>query len=385
MSVGSWANRFAFYAASQFRLGNIYEAGFVSAVLFEKYIEDEMKRNGLEKSVNGEFLFDAISQLSEFDSRRYDAVNLNSLRKIRNRSVIHNDDVFEHFNDVNVKQSISKDIRKLVDFVWKRLDPEGVLKHRDIDAIPHIHADFAVMGVREFFQDNRHQISANQCMILPEDFNDLLHMRKHFLQLAEYLQKGILKKYKNLEVDLVSHVDTSSGYVWLAVNHTRPSPDHLRDRIRHSSVSVFATPLDLRVSIDFGGEDYLGRQDYYKFLNTDAAREILVESPGFSIIDLQWHSFVTACEPAPQDFTSQIMQDKLSEALNLLGRYKKEERIVTWERLLIGYLLPRESISYIFIADRMERVIRLYYKFEYYRKNVLNRRNYLNWVPEDLK
>jgi len=384
MSDGAWTKKFAFYAASQYRLGNIIDAGFAAAVLFEKYIEDEMKLNGLQKSVNGEFLCDAIFQLSELDCRRYNSTQLNLLRKIRNRSVIHNDDTFEHYNNPKVKQTISNDIRKLVDFVWKCLDPEGVTRHREIDSIPHIHADSAVMGVREFFQYDRHQISPDQKMILPEDFNDLIHMRRHFLQLGEYLQHGILKKFKNLEVDLVSHVDTSSGYVWLAINHTRPTPDHLRDRIRHSSASIFATPLGLRISIDFGGEDYHGRRDYYNFLMTDAASEILTDGSDFSIIDLEWYSSVTGCQPAPQTFASPELKERLTAALDQLGRYKKEGRIVTWERMLLGYVLQRESISYADIAKRMERIITLYYRFERYRRDELKCRNFLSWVPEGI-
>lgn len=381
MSDKAWAKKFSFYAASQYRLGNIIDAGFAAAVLFEKYIEDEMTRHGLIKSANGEFLCDAIYQLSEIDSRCYNANTLNSLRKIRNRSIIHNDDTFEHYNDCAVKQNISNDIRKLVDFVWKRLDPQGVSRYRNLDAIPHIHADLSVMGVREFFQSDRHHISPEQNQILAEDFNDLIHMRRHFLQLGEYLQKGLLKKFKNLEVDLISHVDTSSGYVWLAVNHTRPSPDHLRDRIRHSSASIFVTPLDLRISIDFGGEDYLGRGDYYNFLATNAASEFFVDNSDFSIIDLEWYSFVTGCEPIPQTFEAPELKDRLAAALDLLERYKSEGRIVTWERLLLGFVFPRKTVSYAHIATRLERIILLYYRFEKYRRDILKRNNHLNWTP----
>jgi len=380
----SWVKKFAFYAASQYRLGNMIDAGFAAAVLFEKYIENEMKLNGLQKSVNGEFLHDGINKLSELDCSRYNSDKLNNLRKIRNRSVIHNDDPFEHYNNPVVKQKISNEIRKLVDFVWKSLDPETFAKYQYIDAIPHIHADSAVMGVREFFQCDKHNFSPDEKIISHEDFNDLIHMRRHFLQLAEYLQNGILKKFKNLEVDLVSHVDSSTGYVWLAVNHKRPSPDHLRDRVRHSSASIFVTPLDLRISLNFGGEDYLGRRDYYKFLMTDAASEILTDSSDYSIIDLEWFSFVTRCDPIPQSFTTPEMKERLTVALDQLGLYKKEGRIVPWDRMLLGYVLPRESVAYADISKRLEQIIYLYYRFEKYRRDVLKCRNYLNWVPEGI-
>ena len=381
MADSAWTRKFAFYAACQFRLGNVFDAGFAAAVLFEKYIEDEMKLHGLEKGVNGDFLFNAISQLSELDSRQYSASQLNTLRKIRNRSVIHSDDSFEHYDEPEIRQNISSEIRQLVDFVWKSMDKQESARYHDIDAIPLIHADLAVMGVKEFFQDNTHKLLHNEKMIFDYDFNDLLHMRRHFLQLGEYLQNGLLKQFKNLEVDLISHVDTTSGYVWLAINHTRPSPDHLRDRIRHSSASIFATPLDLRISIDFGGEDHFGRRDYYQFLTSDEARDILVDGSDFSIIDLEWYSFVTGCEPAPRTFASLEMKDRLTSALDQLEVYHKEGRIVTWERMLLGYVLPRASITYADIAKRLEKIIYLYYRFEKYRRDELKCRNYLDWVP----
>ena len=377
----NWTKRFAFYAASQLRLGNVIEAGFAASVLFEKYIEDEMKQHGLQKSETGDFLYNAIQQLEEADSRVYNANQLNSLRRIRNGAVIHCDDNFENYDKPAARQRIKNDIHKLVRFVWERLDTDRYTHYHSIDAIPPIHADLAVMSVREFYEENTHRIAPSKSTILLEDFDDLIHMRRHFLQLGEYLQKGILKKFRNLEVDLVSHVDTSSGYVWLAVNHTRPSPDHLRDRIRHSSVSIFATPLDLRISIDFGGEDYWARKDYYKFLTTDTASDFISENPDLSIIDLQWYSFITRCEPAPKNLISQEMQNRLFAASEMLEQYKSEGRIVTWERLLLGKVLPRETVSYSAIAYHMERIIELYYKFEKYRRDVLNRKNCLDWVP----
>jgi len=380
----NWTKRFAFYSASQLRLGNVIEAGFAAAILFEKYIEDELGRLCLKRTETGDFLFDAIQQLEEADSHTYNASHLHTLRKIRNKNIIHCDDNFENYDKPSARQQLKSEIHKLVKFVWERLDTERFTKYRTIESIPHIHADFAVMGVREFYEENVHRIDPGKSAILLEDFDDLIHMRRHFLQLGEFVQKGMLKKYRNLEVDLVSHVDTSSGYVWLAVNHKRPAPDHLRDRIRHSSISVFATPLDLRISIDFGGEDYWGRKDYYKFLATEDASEFLTDAYGFSIIGLQWYSFVTSCEPAPKEFTSQEMQKRLSAASDMLKRYKNEGRIVTWERLLLGYVLRREPVTYASIADRMERIIQLYYRFEKYRKDVLERQNCLDWVPEGM-
>lgn len=382
MPEKAWLKKIAFYAASQFRLGNIMDAGFTAAVLFEKYIEDELEAYGLRKSVNGDFLLNAIEQLSEIDNIRYNTNLLNTLRKIRNRSVIHSDDILEHYNDPNVLQHIRPNIRRLVAFVWERLDSEGFSRYRDMDAIPHIHANYAVMGVREFFQDNKHSVSLENTVILPNDFDNLIQMRKHFLQLGDYFQNGLLKKYSNLEVDLISHVDTSSGYVWLAINHTRPSPDHLMDRIRYSSASLFATPLDLRISIDFGGEDYLGREDYYRFLETEIAHRVITAHSEMKCIDLEWYSFITQCEPAQKVIGTPQMKGRLSEAKEKLSIYKYGNKIITFDRLLHGFVLPRKVIEYAVIADHMEKIVEFYYTFELYRRDFLKRENYLMWAPQ---
>jgi len=385
MPEKAWLKKIAFYAASQFRLGNIIDAGFTAAVLFEKYIEDEMKAHGLRKPINGDFLRNAINQLSELDDIRYDSTLLNTLRIIRNRSVIHSDEILEHYNNPNALQCVQPNIQKLVVFVWERLDPEGFDHYRSIDAIPHINAEYAVMGIREFFQNNKHSLLPEQTIILPKDFDNLIHMRKHFLQLGDYFQNGLLKKFNNLEVDLISHVDTTSGYVWLAINHRRPTPDHLMDRIRYSSASIFATPLDLRISIDFGGEDYLGREDYYSFLETDIAHNVINANPEMKCIDLEWYSFITRCEPAQDVIGTSYMKDRLSVARGMLSTFKAESRIITFDRMLHGYVMPRESIEYSVIADRMEIIVQLYYSFELYRRDVLKRENHLNWVPQSVR
>lgn len=382
MPDSAWAKKYAFYAASQFRLGNVIDAGFTASVLFEKYIQTELQRHHLEISEYGEFLRNAITQLSEMDGRTYNFANLNSLRKIRNRSVIHSDETFENYNTPEVRRRVNDDIRKLVTFIWRSLDKKSFARYRDLDAIPHIHADMAVMGVREFFEDNRIALKTNLNAILEDDFNDLIHMRRHFLQLSEYLQNGLLKKYQNLEVDLVSHVDTSSGYVWLAINHTRPEADHLRDRIRHSSASIFATPLDLRISIDFGGEDFLGRSDYYSFLETEELHKFVAANKQLSCIDLEWYSFVTGCEPVVQAFANERFTERVATAKNKLNFMQSENRIVTFERMLLGYVLPRGRAEYSRISEMLDTIIELYFRLERYREEKLNRNNSLTWAPK---
>jgi len=77
----SWSKTVAMYSASLLRLGNFVDAGFVAAILFERYIEDEMIANGIEATSNGDFLFNAIERLSRKDPVRFKNISFISSAK----------------------------------------------------------------------------------------------------------------------------------------------------------------------------------------------------------------------------------------------------------------------------------------------------------------
>lgn len=379
---GNWRGRCGFYAASLLRLGNFIDAGFVAAVLFEKFIEDEMRRYGLQRPMNGDFIFNAIDELSRIDPARYPAATLHEIRKIRNRYVIHADCTFQSFDDPKTKETLRGEIGKLVQFVWQQMDPESHGRFHSPERIPLLHADYGLMAVREFFQNDRMELNPLEREIRDEDFEDLMHMRQHFLQLAGILKQEVLRHYPNLELDIVSSVDGTSGHVWLAVNLKKTCDDHLRDRVRQASASVLATPLDLRISLDFGGEAHSFRDDYYSFLKTGEYREFVLRNSGLCLFDVDWYSSIISCLPACRHVGSAAFELALDRARARLKSYAEAGRIISWDRLLTGYVLNRQPLSYADIVEKLQVIIEVYYRFERYRRDELGREASLGWLPQ---
>lgn len=369
------------YSASLLRLGNFVDAGFVAAILFERYIEDEMIANGIEATSNGDFLFNAIERLSRKDPARFKKHQLHQLRKIRNRYIIHTDDAFEGYNDSKERDRIYKEVAKLVDYVWKQLDPDRYDQFRSIPGIPLLTADYAVLAVREFFQDDTVEIEAAHC-IERRDFHDLIHLRKHLLHLANHLKRTVLPRYPNLGIDVISKADTTSGYVWMAINLLRPGWDNQRDRVRNASASIIATPLDIRICISLGGEGYIPRKDWYRFLETPAYLEFVTAHRNLQLLNVDWHCFITDRFDARSFVGSQTFKDELAEARQLLGICHERRGVMTWERLQTGFVMERSHIEYPEICEKLETIIRLYYLFEKYRRDALKRNNTLAWTPE---
>jgi len=368
MYESAWLQNVAFYAASQFRLGNMIDAGFTAAVLFEKYIEDELRAHGLSKSNNGDFLCEGIYRLSEINHERYNSDKLHSLRKIRNRSVIHSENLLEYYNDPAARAKNNNKIKELVSFIWERLDNNRYKVYRSIEGIPFHHADNAVIGIQEFFQDNcNHQL--NKLTRISEScFTDLIIMRMCLLSLGEYITSQLLCKYNNLEVDLISHVDTSSGYVWLGVNQIMNSPDHLLDRIRYCSASVIATPANLRISINFGRDDYTCRNDYLKFLKTTWVKEMILQHTDLMLLDIEWFSFISLSQVAKDVIGTKIINEQITLAENELHRSKLNNNIMTNERLLLGFVISRSEITFEQISIYLEIIINIYCNFKEFQR-----------------
>lgn len=384
METPGWGKTFAMYAASLLRQGNFVDAGFVAAILFERHIENSMLSRGLRKSSNGDFLFDAINRLSCIDPAGFNKRQLHRLRKIRNQYVIHTDDALEGYKDQAERERLKKEISLLVDFVWRCFAPERADEYRVIQNIPLLTADYAVLEVREFFQDDTVEVEVDSPAIERRDFHDLIHMRKHLLHLSGYIQRRILCDYPNLGIDIISRADTTSGYVWLAINLLRPGWDNQRDRIRNASASIIATPLDIRICVSFGGESYIPRKDWYRFIESQIFKEYVSATPGLQMLNIDWHCFITDRYDARTFVGSQTFRDELAEARHLLAACQERRGIMTWERLQTGFIIGRDDIGYDVICELLRSIIRLYYMFEKYRRDALKRLNTLKWIPEGI-
>lgn len=382
MSERTWDQKYAFYAASLFRLGLYIDAGLVSAIMFERYMEDEMAKHNLQKSSKGDFLWDAIDQLSRIDPNKYDSNLLHELRKIRNKEIIHPQQLFKGLAKKEHKQAVKDKIAKITRFVWKVMDPETFERYQNLASIPFLNADYAVMEIRELFQEDMQQSKpSNYKSIKSGDFENLFSMRNKMLHLARHTQERLLNKFKNLDLDVISKVDTTTAYVWLAFNLHKDTEDGVRDRISGASASILATPLDFRIYIDFGGEAKQEREDYYQFLQSDEGRDYLeaFATEHLDMFDIDWYCFIVNRDKVG-NVSAPVLDERLSDARDRLAASKDGE-IISWNRNLLGYIIDRREVPFAEILQKLETIIKLYYFFEKYRVGVLARKIDFPWLP----
>lgn len=382
--ANAWQKKFSFYAASLLRQGNFVDAGFVAAILFEQVIENELLQNGMERPDGAEFLFNSIEMLSRKDPNKYSSANLHTLRKIRERHVIHSCESTETNANRSERELIKAEIARLVTYVWQALDLENFIRYRTIGTIPLDDADNAVMEVRDFFLDEDTGIAGMQERLEENDFNDLRQMRQHLFHLSAYLKKRFLPAYCNLEIEVVGKADNTSAYAWMVVNLIRPWPVQRKLHVHYASAAVMATPLELRIYLDFGREAYMSRGDWYSFVETDIFRQFVDKQPELQIFDTEWYSFVTATQPAVRFVSSDEFAVRVEEARKLLAEGQEQHKVLAWGRILPGFIMPRSDIGYEKISSKLEKIVWLYYLFEKYRRDVLKRNNTLEWVPKGI-
>jgi hypothetical protein len=306
------------------------------------------------------------------------------LRKICDRHIVLTDETVELITTRAERERVKAEIARLVTFVWQELDREKFIRYRAIGAIPLLDADNAVMKAREYFQEEEADFTGIPNRFEKSDFNDLGLLRQHLLNLANHLRKLFFTAYRNLEVDVVGKIDSTSAYAWMVINLIRPGQGQLIDHVHYAFASVLATPLELRIFIDFGSEAYMSRGDWYNFVETDVFRNFVLKHNGLQLFDTEWYSFVTERQDAGEAIAGEGFLVRAEEAKKQLSEYQEQRKVIAWGRLLPGFIIGRGRISYDEISRNLEKIVRLYYKFEKYRRDVLKRKNTLEWVPKGL-
>lgn len=373
-----WEKEFAYYAACLFRIGSHTNAALVASIMFEKAVyrrlqdEFDISKQTIRieaRNRNEGDLQWAITRLAE-ELKNPGLKNiLNEIRINTRNKIIH---------ELRLEEIKPNDIRQLVVKTWEMLDTERE-RFQDLDQINFLEADYKVVGMSELFNSNVADVKARHQsfnMLEKSDFEELYLLREKMLSLKEKIQKEVLdKKYPDIYINILSKVDTTSAYVWMAMClHT---DGNVRKRIESASASFLATPLDFRIYFDIGGGAYEVREDYYKFLDSDSCKkflsceyidpELLNELIFF---DNDWYCFVIDKQPL-SIIGSAEYQCKLQEATQRLESYKDE--IITWNRMLLGFMIPRGDISYEMITERLEVIVRFYYCFENFRQRELGR------------
>lgn len=379
-----WNVKYAFYAASLFRLGYYLDAGMISALLFDRYLEDQFELyDDLNMPKGKGYIEIAINELSPKDYDRYHNKFLHELRTIRNKIIIHPEYQVDKLSEPSFRKQIKDKIHKLVTFTWKHYDPQSYKIHHSINGIPTLKADYAIMEIKEILQDNLYvSVDQTACRkISASDFEDLYVLRNKMLHFGQYVSEHLLCKFEHLDIDLISKIDTTSAYIWLAINLHRGTPE-VRDRISGASAALLATPLDLRIYLDFGGEAINERKEYYSFLLSDEYQDFISSYSDEPLImfDVDWYCFITK-QNNPSQVNNVDMAAFTKSALDKLEDSEKKKSVITWNRNLIGYILPRVDIRFTEITCKLEVIIKLYYYFEKYR-NSKNRKR-IPWIPKN--
>ena len=194
--------------------------------------------------------------------------------------------------------------------------------------------------------------------IYSDDFFNLYEIRDKFIAL-----KKILESKENLiEVGLsngsVSHVDGTSGYVWLSMFGNK-----LKYKVEQLSLSILATPESIRIYFDFGGKAYEERRRYLKLLaNEDFIQELQSINDAYDLyfFDIEWYHTIVSKIPL-KSFTNDNLRD-IDKVLTRLDNDYTSRGTITWNKYLVGYIIQRKDItkeSLINYIDSIVSVIRL--------------------------
>ncbi len=362
--------KFAFYAVALYRVGNYTDAALVGSIMFEKavylllneknirkqYVRDNKGRKG-----DLEFAIELMCRnYPQFSKNNLDDIRINIRNKIT--------------HEINIYEIQRDKIKPMILFILEVLDSTTYnLCKGNIDNIDFLRADYAIVGIREMFNENLQDTLAENYHFggfKLEDFQELYKLRSKMISLGSKIKNEILKiKHKNeLFIDIISKVDTTSAYVWMSMNLYNKD----RVRINSASVSILGTPLDLRIYFDIGGGGYQVRQDYYKFLKSDCFKYFQenVDLSDMELFDNDWYCFIVD-RTQLSEVSTEEMNNKIKKSEEKLAKYD-ENSILTWNKMLCGYILKRGEISFEDIESRLEKIIKLYYCFEYFRQHKLN-------------
>jgi hypothetical protein len=148
----------------------------------------------------------------------------------------------------------------------------------------------ALRRYREEFGDRPHDESYAFPMFgrfEPEDFRNLYSMRVKLLCLCERMKQDAGLQGMGLHFDHLSRVDSTSGYVWAAAVRDRKGA---RSKVRQPSLSILATPQDLRLYLDFGGDCKRERLRYLQLLAEGKLDDHLGRlGAGYEFFDVFWY------------------------------------------------------------------------------------------------
>lgn len=253
---------------------------------------------------------------------------------------------------------------------------------RDITGLRKIldekHSDYIVRSVDEVMIkrfDKAEGKNRKNWKIEEKDFSNLFHLRQKLVPLKNTLDSWLGKNYPKLTTTILTTIDTASAYIWLPIVHIDGCKANLdRPNLKIATASILVTPLDLRIYIDFGGQCFLDRKEYFKFIRKpngefsnflsnldDSARE------KFFVFDVEWYSFISRKITIESILNDWPQWEKTVKAADKELDQIKNDQIITTNSLLSGFIIDREwikengPIKEDYFLEKLSQIIDLYY------------------------
>jgi len=404
-----------------YRLGSEMVALYLAATLFEILVNLKLERSPSEKSHSDElnkkigdidfgsetdslFLYPDIFQ-KYYEYRYPKKVNkftnlprrpvkqvqarLHNFRWLRN-DIIHNQKISLIAKQSNV-------IEDWIIYLWSELAHDSFRRSYDrvkaekkrnvISAIPEHTADYMIRAIGEVefrARDRDCGHASGETVIFSKDFDNLFDLRRKLVFFKNYLSEWLPEKIGFLQTDILTTIDTTSAYIWMPL----VSRDLLSRNGRHGvydcSVSILATPLDLRIYMDFGGFTRDQRKAYYEFLDRSLEYEAFLtnlrDKQNLEVFDIDWYSAIFNRRNIPDWLNKR--EQALVEARSKIKKTAKPERSpITWNRCLHGYIISKfdlaenDVIDFSMIETKLHDIFALYQAFDNYKKRVKDEKN----------
>lgn len=111
----------------------------------------------------------------------------------------------------------------------------------------------AIEEVEAIHRDNKAGHDLLKARIFSHDFDNLFDLRRKLVPLKNYLSTWLPEHAPFLKTDILTTIDTTSSYIWMPLVPCQVPKIEKRTGVYDCSVSLLATPLDLRIYMDFGG------------------------------------------------------------------------------------------------------------------------------------
>lgn len=367
--------RLANYMIGRYRLGYGYLAIYLAAVLFEQVINQKydtqlkrLKSNDSRDTILDKKILaldertlstDSITTYKNIfpvfkDSKgkgheqrissRYGHIGrLLNFKQVRN-DVVHSLDL----NYIAKHQSI---VEEMMVYIWNEFSPDqfksGYSNAKQktpagiINTISEIRADYMTRAVDETMTTESARPFTG---IRAADFENMFDLRRALLSLQSELATWIAQNADFLNTDVLTTIDTTSAYIWMPLVPHRDDLGKIRKGIRGASVSILATPLDLRIYLEFGGWAKEDRKAYYRFLASAEYEDFhsaIGIKPDLVVFDVDWYSAKFNERPCAGWLKER--EQAIGEAMQRLNKASNEP--VTWNRMLHGYIIPRDSLK----------------------------------------